>query len=83
MLPPGPGGAPTLWRCPYWHSPATTPSARHALAATPPSPLPWHLGEPAGSFGEAGRARRGLGWGWGRPCPGVPKHPHHFHLSHA
>lgn len=69
MLPPGPGGAPSLWRCPYWHSPATTPTAWHALATTPPSPLPWHLGEPACSLGEAGGARRGLGWGWGRPCP--------------
>lgn len=69
MLPSGPGRAPSLWRCPYWHSPATTPSAWHALATTPPSPLTWHLGEPASPVSEAGGARRGLRGGWGRPCP--------------
>lgn len=83
MLPPGPGGAPSLWRCPYWHSPATTPSAGHALAATPPGPLPWHVGESARPVGEAGGAGRRLWGGRGRPRSRVPKHPHHFHLSHS
>lgn len=69
MLPSGPGGAPSLWRHPYWHSPAATPSAWHALTTAPSSPLTRHLGEPAGPVGEAGGAGRELRWGWGRPCP--------------
>lgn len=68
MLPSGPGGAPSLWRCSHWHSPASTPSAWHALPTTPPGPLTWHLGEPASPISEAGGARRELRGGWGRPC---------------
>lgn len=68
MLPSGPGGAPSLWRCPYWHSPASTPSAWHAFATTPPSPLTWHLGEPARPVSEAGGPGRGFRGDWGRSC---------------
>jgi hypothetical protein len=68
MLPFGPGGAPSLWCCPYWHSPTSAPSARHALTTAPSRPLTWHLGESARPVGEAGGPRRGC-WGyWGRPC---------------
>lgn len=68
MLPFGPGGAPSLWRCPYWHSPTSTPSAWHALTTAPSGSFTWHLGEPACPVGEAGRARREC-WGyWGWPC---------------